>query len=218
MNPEHGQPGHRCQPRLPDNPFQIIEAMEDDDHLKILLQGMEAELEAEGWDQKPKMLMLIEVPNIVLGTDAVGLAEMPMPEPWYHNPALMGPPFLGMLRQYRPARDHMKLWLNAMPTLKGLVLFAEGWTAPMPPDGHPDRPAWDQARISHGFHTLPSRIEERFGMACTLEGRTLMISRQRGGFPATRESGIDGKAVYGRLPETLMETCRELALIKAEGT
>jgi len=216
MNPEHGEPGHVCPSQWPNGQFSLIEGLPGEDPLHLTMQSLEAEMEAMGWDIRPKMFMMVNVPDVAEGTDVQGAIEFIMPEPWYEAPNHVGPTFLAWLRDYPPARAGVRRYMSNLPGFIGMILFAEGWTAKMPPEGHPDREAWNQARMAGGFHLLSWREEERFGIACMLDGRRLMISRKRGEFPQMREPGVNVVEVGGQMAATLMETCQEIEMIRWE--
>lgn len=162
------------------------------------LRTIEAHCEDKlGWDAKPMFLCLAGDPLL-----AVVMASVELPDFVYMNPGAGLPLFVEILtnKDLGPVGDilraHLKTSLPPLPLL-GIVLVHEAWAV------HADsKEELDHIRVMPSRH--PDRIEVRHAMMVTVDGRVLMIERQRGKEPALQEMDMTaGHMVEGRVPDAM---------------
>lgn len=175
----------------------------DDDILKLVAQGVEAELETQGWDRRPSFYFLIWLPageGYLPNEDegAFGAMEAGLPEVWYNDPAVVTPYILRGAREIPAVRAKMK---ELVPQeYAGIMVSFEGWTVPEPEDPNGiEWSIWDEARKTRGFQTHPDRVEERCLWVFATGGQEIAIFRKRGMFPETFIPGEEG-VLAGRMP------------------
>lgn len=208
---------------LPPENVEVIATIDPvlEDPLELLLQGIEAELETKGWDQRPSFYFIVHLPPHEgyfpePECGALGAVEAPMPEVWYENPAVYTAGLVQALREEPEVRRIAKLLVP--DEYLGILVSFEGWTVPMPADeSSAEWRAWDVARRFGRFHAHPDRLEERITWAYTTQGRELYIMRQRFKFPEMCRPGENGmKFVSGRAPDGMRDLLNEFAAIAKE--
>lgn len=211
--------------------LHILTAATGMDPEEQLVQEIEAQLEGQGWDQRPTYL--------ALGRNRSGLAAstLPMPEICYEDPSGALPRYVDWLRgaqlnvtpeqleeleagsggligsyndpNEKSLAERRQFLRKLLPEdFFGVGLFGEGWTLV----AHKDSPKTEEyAEASHRreIHQHPDRKEMRFGVFVLTDGRILHITRIRGEFPELQDSDkeADLRVFSGRIPDAMRLLC-----------
>lgn len=162
------------------------------------LRTIEAHCEGKlGWDARPMFLCLAGDP-----LSAVVMASVELPDFVYMNPGAGLPLFVEILtnKDLGPVGDMLRAHLKTSlppPPLLGIILVHEAWAV------HADsKEELDNIRVMPSRH--PDRIEVRQAMMVTVDGRVLMVERQRGKDPTLREMDMTaGDTIGGRVPDAM---------------
>ncbi len=162
------------------------------------LRTIEAHCEDRlGWDAKPIVLCVAGDP-----LSAVVMSSVEVPDFVYMNPGEGLPLFVEILTNKDLGvvgdmlRAHLKASLPPLPLL-ALVLVYEAWAV------HADsREELESIKVTPSQH--PDRIEVRDALMVTVDGRILMVGRQRGQEPRFDETDMTiGRTLSGRVPDAM---------------
>lgn len=162
------------------------------------LRTMEAHCEDKlGWDARPMFLVIAGDP-----LQALVVASVELPTFVYMNPGEGLPIFVEILTNKDlgavgdSLRGHLKELLPPLPLL-GAVLIHEAWKV------HADsKEELDAMMVPPSRH--PDRVEIRGGIMVTVDGRMLVIERERGKNPQFTEADMSiGLEMGGRIPDAM---------------
>jgi hypothetical protein len=182
-----------------------------DDPLLFVLKAIESHLNEQGWDQRPQFF--------ALGRNEVGLgaSTMVLPESIYYNTAQGLPAFVNWMVNGAPQgvstkEERYTTLRGCVPeNFYGIILFDEGWGLHVDPNTPPDkREEYRLMSEGHRIQEHPDRIEERFGVAVTVDGRLASIRRSRGHEPEFFDSLAGDPTVEyvgGLIPDSLRMLC-----------
>lgn len=183
----------------------VMEPMEQ--ALRVIEAHAEDKL---GWDARPMFLVLAGDP-----LTGVGMVSVELPEFVYINPGDGLPLFLEILtnRDLGPVGDlmraHLKAELPPAPLL-GIVLINEAWSVRAN-----SREEMETIKVSPSRH--PDRVEIRMGTLVTVDGRVLVIERERGGPVRFHEVDVtNGYELRGRVPDSLRRLIGILETLASE--
>jgi hypothetical protein len=195
-----------------------------EDQWHIIATDLERSLNAVGWDQPPRLLLILEANRAFLdslaGDGHPELAEAPaastnlvaqveLPDEVLHNFGVALPMLAHFMHEHLP--------LGAVPLknasmghhVAAVAVVSEGWGVHADKD---DPAAWEElekAAEKRELHQHPNRREERLVFLVTRERRHVNVMRTRGvdGNPddvrLTDEERDGGDAVQGQLPHAL---------------
>lgn len=185
--------------------------------LEQMCRRIEAVVNENGWDQKPRFYVLSmfsdtsgfnqeKLREMTVGEGeqiaALGLHEIPMPDFCYEEPAMGLTVLLKGLAEMEDAggeqkRDLVRLMNKMVPSnFFGFGVICEAWALPknVVSEEEAERVARERTIDEH-----PDRVELRDLTFMTIEGRMGHIMRERGGFPEYEE--LDQPDVSGaRIP------------------
>jgi hypothetical protein len=203
------------QIRMPDgHNLPVYSAIEGMDPVEQLMRQVEAQIEENGWDQPPTFLLVSRsVEEDWLGVKAISW----LPDFVYENP---GAGLLHLARSLNRTDHPVSAVIRAAtPRLVGgkafygLCSFTEAWMIHTAIDPELPRPTlgpdyeWPGPGPMPRDH--PDRIEIRGGVMVTVDGRVLMVQRERGKFPEFWElnEGEGPIETGGRVVDALRMLC-----------
>jgi len=186
------------QGAMPENTTVMAGVGEDADAVLMAMQDMEAAAEVAGWDQPPEIMTVFSFP------EALGMRTFPVPEMVLDNMGEYFPTLVEILEGRDPAG--MELLRSVLPeNFFGLVLMNEGWSIPLTtPDAR-------ETALARQIHVHPERVEMRFVICYTLDGRMRAVVRNRGELPQNYEM-TEEMIAAARIPDLI----RRLALLCQE--
>lgn len=198
-------------------PLVIEQLLPEMDVLEQMCRRIETIVNEGGWDQKPvyyafsviqdpgtlSMLETVldageerDLANPVAG--ALGVQEVPFPEPCYGDPATG---MMGMLQALAELQnDDRATLVKFLDTLVpdnfyGFGLVSEAWTLPK---SMPEEEAKVVSR-ERMMHVHPDRIELRNLFVATVDARVVSLVRHRGEFPTYHEYDPSQDWIDGRI-------------------
>jgi hypothetical protein len=184
---------------------------EGEDTLVFSVKAIESHVNEAGWDQPPQYFALGRNEGVL------GASTLVLPDNVYENTAIMLPVFVSWLNKGVPggrsSRDErLESLRRRLPeNFYGVLLFDEGWVLHTGPDTPTDkREEYERAGREHTIADHPDCVEGRFGIAITVDGRVVTISRDRGYEPEVADSldpdsSID--STRGTIPDSLRMLC-----------
>jgi len=182
------------------------------DPLLFVLKSIEAHIDKDGWNQRPQFF--------ALGRSRIGFAASTvlLPDNIYYNTAQGLPAFVNWMVNGVPGgggstkEERYTVLRECLPeNFYGIILFGEGWGIHVNPDTPDDkREEYRMASVRHQIQDHPDRVEERFGIAATVDGRLASIRRTRGEEPEFFDSlAADPTVEYamGLIPDSLRLLC-----------
>jgi hypothetical protein len=183
---------------MPENTTVMSGVGEDADAVLMAMQGMEAAAEVAGWDQRAEIMTVFSFP------EALGLRTFPVPEIVLDDMSRHLPYLVELLKERDQAGT--ELFRNVLPeSFFGILIMNEGWLIPATAENALE------ASLTKQVHVHPERVEIRFVICYTLDGRMLTVVRRRGELPENYEMTED-MIVAARIPDLL----RRLALLCQE--
>jgi hypothetical protein len=182
-----------------------------DDALIFALKAIEAHINETGWDQPPQYFALGR------NDGGLGASTLVLPDNLYENTAAMLQPFVswldkGALGGVSTREERFHHLRGCLPeNFYGLILFDEGWVLHTGPDTPANkREEYERASREHTIADHPDCVEGRYGIAVTVDGRVVTISRDRGHEPQITDSlGPDFSinSTRGTIPDALRLLC-----------
>lgn len=188
---------------LGDDRVQFIDGGDaSDDHIEIMLRGIEASMGPDKWDQSPVFAA------VGAYRGALTCETVLLPQFVYENPVAGVEALCNALDVKQWARMYMTSQLPK--NFFGLVMFSETW-------GVKDISDANMKEWAGHLDEHPDRIEARHGFCATLDGRIAVLMRERGSEAQFMDLlNVDGEMVAGggRLLPLLvrfMKICKDLA-------
>jgi hypothetical protein len=190
------------------------------DPIKYLIEDIERDIHAGGWD-RPAVFITLSVADFKeIGQSCITAKTMDMPNSVYENPGEEFPALVRGLIKAEEDPDDPRTGADAAARhhanyltrgFMGVGMFFEGYH--LEADGKEVTNEELQAVAEHRLlNQHPLAVESRMGLVYTIDGRLMAISRDRGKEDVTvTEVGVDDtRKLMGDVPKALCNFCRYL--------